>query len=384
VTGCAIAFYLAKQGIETVVLEADILAAMGSGRSMGVLRTQGRDLDELPLAIESQKIFSTLNNELDYDTEYRRNGHLRFVYSGDYVPTLKAWCQRQEDFGYHESKLITSEKVYKLVPALRREAAGGMFCAVDGDINPIRMNYGYSLGAKKYGAKILLHTPVKKINVSKGRIVSIDAENLTIKTNWVVNAAGVHAREISKSIGIDLPIVPLIYEVLVTEPLPPFLTPVLQCPDKKFGCCQTLNGNILFGSSVPNDLTYDMAVTREKFKERVKLMMSIFHESLREVSIIRSYAGLFDITPDLLPVIDSLEYPRGYFLAAGFSGHGLAICPAVGKRVAEWVSTGKPPTNFEKFGYSRFVGTNMSEFKIQKGKYSFLNWTKLSPSNSKG
>ena len=373
VIGCAIAFYLAKKGIEAVVLEADFIAAMGSGRSHGALRTQGRHKTELPLAIESKTMFPTLNDEFDYDTEYRKSGHLLIVYSEEFVSVLEATYKRQEELGYSVSKLISPEEVYKLVPTLPREIAAGLYCATDGQVNPLKLTTGYYLGAKKSGAKILTHSPVKKINVSGGRVVSVDAGDLTVKANWVVNAAGIHAKEISKTIGIDIPIASLIFEILVTEPLPPFITPVLGCPEKKFGFRQTSNGNVLFCSSVPNDLTYDMAVTREKLKERVKLMISVFPQ-LADVSIIRSFAGLFDITPDLVPIIDTFENPQGYFLAAGFSGHGLAIGPAVGKQVAEWIGNGKPSMGLGEFRYSRFSEREISEWGKQKGKYTFMSY----------
>ena len=376
VIGCGIAFYLAKKGIDVVVLEASSIAAMGSGRSLGALRSQGRDLDEMPLVLESHEIFPTLNDEFGYDTEYRKCGHLMFVFSEDHVSTLETLYQRQSRAGYEGSKLVSSEEIHNLVPSLPKGLAKGMYCASDGDINPMRMNYGYFLGAKKWGAKIFTHTPVKGIRTEKGRVVSLDAGDLVVKSNWVVNAAGVHAREISKWVGIDLPIISLVYEMLVTEPVPPFLSTVLQCPEKKFGCRQVVSGNILFGSSVPNDLSFDMTVLREKFKERVSLMRSIFVKNLRDVSILRSFVGLFDITPDLLPIIDCPDQLKGYVVAAGFSGHGLAIGPAVSNRVAEWIRTGIRPSHLEKLSYGRFAAEEITEFGNQKGKYSFMVWTK--------
>ena len=383
VIGCAIAFYLAKKGIEVVVLEADAVASEGSGRSFGALRSQGRDLNELPLSIESNKIFPGLNDEFGYDTEYRRNGHFIVVYSEEWVDnTLKAMYKRQNDYGYSVSKLFSPEEIYKIVPQFPRELAGAMYCPIDGHCNPMRLTKGYSLGARKWGAKILTKAPVKKINVSGGRVVSVDAGDLTVKANKVLNVTGIHAKEISKTIGIDLPIACLIYELMVTEPLPHFLDPVAICPERKFGIRQSANGNIVFGASVPNDLTTDMTVTREKIKERVKLMLSIFPKQLKGVSIIRSFAGLYDITPDLLPIMHRFENPRGYYVIAGFSGHGLAIAPSVGYQMAEWIMTGKLHEEYEKFSFSRFEGYDIPSWGTQKGKYSFHAWpTKQKPSH---
>jgi sarcosine oxidase subunit beta len=382
VIGCGIAYYLAKQGVDTVVLEADAVAAEGSGRSFGALRSQGRDLHELPLAIESNKTFPGLNDEFGYDTEYRRNGHIIFVYSEEAMYTIESMYKRQEDYGYKVSKMVSPEEIYKIVPQFPRELAGGMYCPIDGHCNPMRLTKGYSIGAKKWGAKILTQTPVKKINVSGGRVVSVDAGDLTVKANKVLNVTGIHAKEISKTVGIDLPIACLIFEIMVTEPLPHFLDPVILCPERKFGMRQTANGNILMGSSVPNDLTTDMTMIREKIKERVKLMLSIFPKQLKDISIIRSFAGLYDITPDLLPIMHRFENPAGYYVIAGFSGHGLAIAPSVGNRIAEWIITGELHKEYEQFSFSRFEGYDIPSWGTQKGKYSFHAWpTKQKTSN---
>lgn len=381
VIGCAVAFNLAKKGIETVVLEADVVAAEGSGRSMGALRSQGRHLTELEYAIESSKILPTLNDEFGYDTEYRRGGHIMLVYSEEYVTTLKAIYERQNGYGHPVSKMISPEEVYKLVPTLPEGIAGGLYCPTDGQVNPVRMTKGYSLGARKWGAKIVTHAPVKKLNISGGRVVSVDAGDLTVKANKVVNVTGIHAGEISKSVGINLPIKCLIYELIISEPLPPFLTPVLQSPQKAFGLRQSVNGNLVFGSSVPNDLTYDVTVTREKFRERLNLMKSICPKTSKEISIIRSFSGLYDITPDLVPIVDSFENPRGYFVVAGFSGHGLAIGPSMGKQVADWISTGKSSLDLSRFRLSRFSEKDLSEWEQKKGLYSFHSWPKPKAAN---
>ena len=95
VIGCGIAFYLAQKGIDVLVLEKDVVAAMGWGRSFGALRTQGRDPTELPLAIESKKLFPALNDEFGYDTEYRREGHLMFAFTEKWVASLEALYERQ-------------------------------------------------------------------------------------------------------------------------------------------------------------------------------------------------------------------------------------------------------------------------------------------------
>jgi sarcosine oxidase subunit beta len=350
--------------------------------SSRALRTQGRDPTELPLAVESKKIFPTLNDEFGYETEYRQEGHLMFAFTEKWVSSLEALYERQNKLGQAVSKLIPPEEVFKLVPDLPRDIARGMYCADDGQVNPMRLTYGYSLGAKKWKAKILTHTPVKKINVSNGRVVSVDAGDLTVKANWVLNVTGIHAKQISKTVGIDLPIACLIFEILVTEPLPRFLHQVLLCPEKKFGFRQTVSGNCIGGSSVPNNLTEDMSVTREKFKTRAKLWMSMFPKKLGNVSIIRSFAGLYDITPDLIPIIDIFENPKGYMVVAGFSGHGLAIGPAVAKLVADWVATGERHKYLDEFNYARFEGTDIDGWGKQEGLYEFHAWpTKQKTSN---
>ena len=109
------------------------------------------------------------------------------------------------------------------------------------------------------------------------------------------------------------------------------------------------------------------------------IVLECVPKKLGEVSILRSYAGLYDITPDLIPILDTFENPKGYFVAAGFSGHGLAIGPAVCKNIAEWISTGKPPLDLDAFRFSRFSEKEIARWGTRKGLYDFHSWPKGEP-----
>lgn len=361
--GCCIAYNTAKRGLETVILEKDAVGCGASARSTGAVRQQGRKPCDIPLALEATKMYQNLSRELEYDIEYRRHGNIYLAYSGEHMAKLSEMVRQQENVGFYGSKLVSTKKIHDLVPRLSNGIVGGMYSSTDGHVNPIYLTYALARKAKQIGAKIYTHSPVKQITTHNNRVWAVITDALEVKTEWVVNAAGVFSRDVSNLLGIDIPVLPITADTIVTEPIPPFCRPFVRCTEKMFAFRQTINGNLQFASADFARVTGSMEITLKSFLSLVSKMVKVLPGS-KHISIIRSWAGLRTVTPDALQIIGKVERPAGYVLATGFSGHGLATCPAVGKAVAEIILEGKGSTvDLQEFNVARFKHTDFEEFK---------------------
>lgn len=180
----------------------------------------------------------------------------------------------------------------------------------------------------------------------------------------MINATGIDARELSKTIGCDVPILSMIREITVTEALPPILRPYVMAV-KLFGYRQTVKGNLTFGFAGPGKVTDSNVVTANVFKWRIGQLSSVF-KKLRSFSVIRTWAGSYDLSPDRLPIIHFYEKPNGYVIATGFSGHGMALSPSFGKSISETLLNGQAKLSLKPFSLSRFGDMDFNEFG--KGK----------------
>jgi sarcosine oxidase subunit beta len=363
VIGCSIAYHLAKEGGDVVVLEGETVASGASGRNAGGVRKQGRNIHEFPFAIESSNRFLCLNDELGLELEYRRDGNVQIAFNEDQMETLRDVLNKQEKWGFRESKLLDRKGVEGMVPLMSLDGVvGGIYCPTDGHINPLLLNFGFAEKAKRLGAKIRSRSPVKKILLSESgeRVIGVSGEGFEIRSNWVINATGIHARQLSKTIGCDVPIQPVTVEMVVTEPLPPILKPYVMGM-QSFGCRQTMKGNLLFIYSGPTKAMDSQIVSEEIFKRRIGLLSLVF-KKLKSFSVIRSWAGCHDLSEDRLPIIHFYENPKGYVIAAGFSGHGMALSPAFGESISETLLKGKATLSLEHFSLSRFGDMDYNQF----------------------
>ncbi len=367
VIGSSTAYHLAKAGADVVVIERNTVASGASGRNAGGTRKQGRNIHEFPFAIDSMNRFQTLPDELGLDLEFRRYGNVQIAFNEEQMTMLRNLIDQQEKWGFRESKLLNHREITELIPVMSTEdVLGGMYCPTDGHINPFLLNFGFAEGAKRFGAKILTHSKVQKILLSESeeKVVGVSGEGFEVRSNWVINATGIDARGLSKAIGCDVPILPMIREMTVTEPLPPILKPYVM-GTQIFGFRQTVKGNLLFVYSGPGKVTDSQVVVANSFKWRIGQLSSVF-KKLRSFSVIRTWAGSYDLSEDRLPIINFYEKPKGYIIAAGFSGHGMALSPSFGKSISETLLNGKAKLGLGPFSLSRFGDRDFNQFG--KGK----------------
>lgn len=379
VIGCSIAYYLAKKGCKVVVIEKrEGLCSGASGANQGGCSLQIFKPPILTLVKESLNLFRSLPEEIGYDVECRNTGSLLCSINEEQRSAMEMHVQRLRRNGVNV-RFLEGNILRELEPSLGKDIVFGTEEQESITVNPFKLNYGFAYAAKKMGANFFLSTVVKKIEVSKGNITSVVTDKGKIKTNLVVNAAGVWSPEIGKMIGLEISMKPQRGQIIVTEPVSlnkrwkyildaDYLTTAFDAEAVKnskdpriklgiAGCyAQEDTGNWTIGSS--RDFAgYDNQVTMQTVKYLAKRAIKFMPE-FKDVNCIRMFAGLRPCYYDGLPILSKVDNPADFFMATGHAGEGIVLAPITGKLMAELITENRTSTPIDAFTFSRFKNMN--------------------------
>jgi len=367
IIGTAIAYFLSCQKIKVILLEKNGIASGSSGACDGAVIMQTKKPGvHLKLALESRELISRIQDELPVPIEYEKSGSLIVMETEDEKTAMTRSVEGQRQAGL-DVELLDPTQLRSLVPPLSEHLMGAAYAPRDGKINPIALTLGFAMGAKQRNAEILKGTAVLDIAVEGEQIAAVVTAAGKIETRTVVNAAGAYAPEIGRMLGIKIPITPRRGQLLVTEARPGLLKPWLgsanyiaakfnpQPADEGAGGVsmdQTQNGNLLIGST-REFVGYDRRTTVEGLKQIASRAIRILPD-LKHTHIIRAFAGLRPYTPDGLPVLGKVEKIKGFIMAAGHEGDGIALSAVTGKLISELVSEGKTDADLGSLNLNRF------------------------------
>jgi glycine/D-amino acid oxidase-like deaminating enzyme len=300
-----------------------------------------------------------LSKELPVDIEYEKNGGMIVVKDEDDMPLMQKLVEQQRQAGI-EVHLLNAHEARDMQPCLSPDIAGATYSPTDAQINPMALCQSLAEAAKINGAKIITNAEVTGISVDNGRIKGVITANGFIKSDFIVNAAGAYAPIVGKMVGLDLPIKPRRGQVLVTEPVPKILKGVMICSryitskfnlrqvQNPFGVGlaleQTRSGGILIGST-REFVGYDRRVTPEGIQAILDHALNLV-PVIKEINIIRAFAGLRPYTPDGMPILGEINGIKGFIIAAGHEGDGITLSPITGFLIAELIATGKLPEDY--------------------------------------
>jgi glycine/D-amino acid oxidase-like deaminating enzyme len=373
--GTAIAYFLARKNIDVILVEKGAITAGTSGKCEGdVLVCDKEPGFDSHLTRLSQDLFPQIANELDDDIGWTQTGSLLAIENEAEMEAAKILCS-QLAAERIPVRILDQYEVHEDEPHLATDIVGGMETDCDGSLNPMALAYGLVNGAKKLGAKVLTHRAVTAIGRdANGRVEHVVAEGEKILTGRVVNAAGVWAAEIGKLVGLDIPIKPRQGQMLVSERTFPVarrkvmefgymmakfdsdgyvrqVTPEM----KKYGVAlvfePTEAQNFLIGSSrrfVGMDTSCQIEVLRAMAQRAIR-----FFPVIKDIRVIRSYAGLRPFTPDHLPIISETEVP-GFYVAAGHEGDGIGLSLITGKLISQMICDEALEIPIEALKLSRF------------------------------
>ncbi len=367
VIGTAVAYYLSLRKIQVTLLERGDLASGSSGACDGLVFMQSKKPGiHLQLALESRKRFERLADDLPVDIEYRKSGGMVVIETDAERAAMETFVDRQRESGA-DVALLDPDAARDREPHLSETIRGATWSPLDGQVNPMALTQGLALGAKRNGAAIMPHTPVKALQVDRRHIVSVETDNGRFQADVVVNAAGVHAPAIGRMAGLDIPIKPRRGQILVTGPAPPLISccmlsatyiaekfdPALaQGGGESVSLERTESGNLLLGST-REFVGYDRRTTVAGIRGIAERTARIV-PGLRDVQIIRAFAGLRPYTPDGLPILGRVGTLDNFIMAAGHEGDGIALSPITGDLIAQLIADGRTEFPLDAFRLERF------------------------------
>ncbi|MGC9365952.1 MAG: NAD(P)/FAD-dependent oxidoreductase [bacterium] len=339
VIGTSIAYELAKRGMKDIVLvEGDTISSGSTGRCGGGIRAQWSTPENVRLAMASVERFKSLESELETELEFEQGGYLILAHSDQELQQFESNVKMQKSLNL-DVELITPSQAKEIVPSLNIEKiTGATWCPSDGSINPFLLNFAYARAARQKGVKIFQHTKVIGIEHKAQKITGINTDQGKISTNQLVNAAGGYAGFIGKLVGLDLPVVPHRHEILATEQINRFFKNMIMSFEYNLYFRQVMDGGIVGGQTNPGELPGTDIKSGLTFLKEMSVKLTHFIPKLKQVKVIRQWAGLYCTSPDAQPILGKIENLAGYYQAIGFSGHGLMLAPRTAVLMANCIA----------------------------------------------
>lgn len=367
IMGLATAYHLAKdQGRSRVlVLDASYLCGGASGRNGGGVRAQWSSEANVRLMQESLSLCKEFAREHRINTWFRQGGYLFLARDERRAADLSESVELQRRLGL-KTRLVDAREARRIVPEL--EARGlhvASFNADDAVVFPWPFVWGYAEGARALGVDIRTFCRVEAVETQGGKVSGVLTERGRVRAEIVIDACGALSPELAKSVGLDLPTRPHRHEICASEPLKPWLGPLVADLGSGLYFSQSTRGEIVGGignDRVPSGPTQASSV---RFLALYARALTATCPRLASLKIQRQWAGLYDLSPDHAPIVGPVDELSGFFLVSGFMGHGFMMAPAVGKRLARAVATGETPEPFGAWAYRRFKeGTAVTEAMI--------------------
>ncbi len=367
ITGAATAHALARDGVGVVLVERFGLAAMASRWTLAGVRQSGRHPAELPLALAAVARWAELGQELGAPTGYRRHGNMRLARTPEEVEVIRRLVEEQARLGLDLDFLPSTEAVREREPALAPTVLAASFCASDGSADPAPSVEAFARAAERHGARLHLGERALGVEVEGGRLQAVRTDQRRIATERAVIACGAFGNELLAPLGLAVPLREPMVTVLQTEPLPPLLGPVLGVANADMAGRQEASGRLRVTSGAgdwrgvlttePEPRVSPPAGSIAQVIEKLSFVLPAF----RDCPVHAAWAGLLDLTPDGLPVLDRVPGTEGLFAAMGFSGHGFGIGPVTGEIMAHLVRG--EPTGFDlaPFRFDRFNSAGTPE-----------------------
>ncbi|HEV8594050.1 MAG TPA: FAD-binding oxidoreductase [Thermoplasmata archaeon] len=341
--GTSIAWHLARAGVDVVLLERGYIGGGSTGHSGALIRRHYEHPVGIRLAHESLRFFETFRARTGHEAGYVRAGFTTGARSPD-VPALRRLVELQREH-HVATSLVAPQDLRTIEPSMAvDDLALGAYDDHAGYADPVATALGFAHAASEAGAEVHEHIEVRRVLREKARVVGVTGKAVEIRARRVVLAAGNGTPALAGTAAVRLPIRFIRGEVAILRRPPDFGPPpklhfdyyhnTYSRPD---GTRDTLVGYLStdLKKAVARPEPFD-GTLRESTAKDLRSRLGLRFPGMRRAQLRGGWVGLYDVTPDRYPVLGACG-PKGLFVAAGFSGHGFKLAPAVGRLVADAV-----------------------------------------------
>ena len=393
IVGCSTAYHLGKLGwTDTVLLERRKLTSGTTFHAAGLvgqLRTSANITQLLGYSVD---LYRRLEQETGLQTGWKMNGGLRLACNAERWTEVKRQATTAHSFGL-EMHLLTPQEAQDLWPLMTiDDLVGAAFLPTDGQANPSDITQSLARGARMAGVKIFEDTPVTRIIVEDGRIRGVETPQGRIDCEKVVICAGQWTRTLAATVGVNVPLVSVEHQYMVTERIAgvtPNL-PTLRDPDRLTYWKEEVGG-LVWGGYEPNPVPWAVKGIPEGF--HFELLTSDFDHfgqfmdlaigrvpALETAGIKQLINGPESFTPDGNFILGEAPEQRNLFIGAGFNAFGIASGGGAGMALAEWVAKGAAPFDLWPVDIRRFGKVHQSTDWVRErtleayGKHYTIAW----------
>jgi 4-methylaminobutanoate oxidase (formaldehyde-forming) len=367
IIGCSVAYHLAEEGCDVVLLERDQLTSGTTWHAAGLLTSYGSGSETtLDIRKHAMNLYQRLEEETSQHTGFVPCGFIELAADDDRLEEYRRISAFNRLHGSEIHELSPSE-IHDLFPLAEvSDLKAGFYAEHDGRINPVDVTMAMAKGARMKGAKLLEKTPVRKILTTNGAVSGVRTDAGDIRCEFVVNCAGMWARQLGEQNGVVIPNQAAEHYYLITEDIDGITSdlPVLEDPSK-YAYYREETGGLMIGLFEPDCKPWSLEGIPEDFSfgelepdwDRLTPFLERAMERVpvaREAGIRKFFCGPESFTPDLAPVMGEAPELRNYFVAAGLNSVGIITGGGYGRVIAHWILNGKPDVDVTGFNIDRF------------------------------
>lgn len=344
--GCSIAYWLAKRGKDVTLVDKQGPGAGTSTANFGLVWVSIKEPHTyMELNLRSSRLWPEMVDELGEDVDLRQGGGVKLCLTEDEYAKYEAVIERQRRSPHFEGKMISAAEAKELQPGISSNIVGAVWSPHDGDCNPIKWTYALARGCKRRGVTVMSDTEVTGFDLDEdNRVAGVITNRGRIGTTYVVNAAGPWAAQVAEMVGVTIGLYPERGQILVSEPCP------MICPTPMSLVRQEPHGQFFMGTTT-EDVGFDRSTTAEAAQKISQNAMRMV-PYIRNLSIVRQFAGLRPMPRDGLPFLGPIPHIPGYYIAVGHSG--ITLSPIHGKTISDLIVDGETDIPIEDYDPLRY------------------------------
>jgi len=363
--GLAAAYYLAREhGITDVcVLEKGYLGGGNTGRNTAIIRSNYLTPEGVAFYDQSVKLWQDLASDFDLNLFYATRGHFTLAHTDASMRTMRWRAEVNKHLGV-DSEVVDAAALREALPMMdltcggHAPVLGALYHKPGAIARHDAVAWGYGRGADRRGVEIHQNTEVTGIRVKNGRVTGVRTTRGDIATGKILCAVAGSTPRITDMVGMRTPIYVHPLQAMVSEPLKPWLDPIIVSASLHAYVSQSARGELVMGASLD---PYELHSSRSTldFAEGLAAQMLDLFPSLSHVKVNRQWAGMADMTPDFAPIMGRTAVD-GFYLDAGWGTWGFKATPVCGKTMAHTVAVVRNHPLIEAFGLGRFANYRLT------------------------